>query len=185
MDKKTTILLTILGIATFLMAMVGTTFAYFTATVKGNDTATVTTISAATIGATFSDSADISISNIVPGWNASKTITIENTSTTTLQYNIKWTSVNNTFVKGVNNGNSDDFVYTLTKTSTNGAANIAETAVPSADGNLITKQSIAAGETQTYTLTILFKSTGVVQDENQGASFSAKLQATIEDIKQP
>jgi hypothetical protein len=185
MDRKNVILLTVLGIATFLTAMIGTTFAFFTATVTGNDTAKVTTITAATIGATYSDGDEIKATNIVPGWSASKTITIENTSTTTLQYNILWTAVSNTFVKGVNNSNSDDFVYTLTKTSTNGAANISETAVPSADGNLITKQSIAAGETQSYTLTLTFKNTGVVQNENQGASFSSKLQATIEDVKQP
>jgi flagellar basal body-associated protein FliL len=76
MDRKNVILLTVLGIATFLTAMIGTTFAFFTATVTGNDTAKVTTITAATIGATYSDGDEIKATNIVPGWSASKTITM-------------------------------------------------------------------------------------------------------------
>jgi len=184
MEKKNVVFLTVLAIATLLTAVVGTTFAYFTATVTGNDAATTTTISSATIAVAYSDGADISEANILPGWTASKTISVTNSSTVAVTYDIAWTNVTNTFVQGgVEGSKTDDFVYTLTKTSTNGAANVAETAVPTAsDTKLITGQSIAAGETQTYTLTLTFKDTGIVQNENQGKQFAAKLLTSVANV---
>ena len=44
MEKKNVVFLTVLAVATLLTAVVGTTFAYFTATVQGNGSATTTTI---------------------------------------------------------------------------------------------------------------------------------------------
>ena len=40
MDKKNTMLLTVIAVATLLVAVVGATFAYFSVTVSGNNTAT-------------------------------------------------------------------------------------------------------------------------------------------------
>ena len=185
MEKKNVVFLTVLAIATLLTAVVGTTFAYFTADVTGNDTATTTTVTSATLGVTYSDGADISATNIVPGWTASKTISVKNDSTVAVTYDIAWTNLTNTFVQGGAEGaKTDDFVYTLTKTSTNGAANVTETAVPTVtDTKLITGQSIAAGETQSYTLTITFKNTGIAQNENQGKTFITKLKTSVADVK--
>jgi hypothetical protein len=183
MEKKNVVFLTVLAIATLLTAVVGTTFAYFTATVTGNTTATTTTVTSATLGVTYSDGADISATNIVPGWTASKTISVKNDSTVAVTYDISWTNLTNSFVQGGTATKTDDFVYTLTKTSTNGAANVTETAVPTVtDTKLITGQSIAAGETQSYTLTITFKDTGIAQNENQGKKFITKLQTAVANV---
>ena len=185
MEKKNVVFLTVLAIATLLTAVVGTTFAYFTATVTGNDAATTTTLSSATVGVTYTDGADISSANIIPGWTASKTISVKNDSTVAVTYDILWTGLTNQFVQGGAEGaKTNDFVYTLTKTSANGAANVAATAVPTVtDTKLITGQSIAAGETQTYTLTLTFKDTGMAQNENQGKSFATKLQTNVATVQ--
>ncbi len=116
MEKKNVVFLTVLAVATLLTAVVGTTFAYFTATVNGNNQAQTTTITTANnLGITFSDGDDISDSNIVPGWQSprSKTIVVTNNGDAAVNYQIDWTNVNNTFSKG--SSNSDDLVYSLTK----------------------------------------------------------------------
>src|SRR5574344_257181 len=184
MEKKNVVFLTVSAIATLLTAVVGTTFAYFTATVTGNTTASTTSITSATLGVTYSDGAEITATNILPGWSASKEISVKNDSTVAITYDILWTALTNNFVKGGTTGaQTDDFVYTLTKTSANGAASVAETAVPSTtDTALISGQSIAAGETQTYTLTLTFKETNIAQNENQGKSFTAKLQTNVTNV---
>lgn len=74
MEKKNVVFLTVLAIATLLTAVVGTTFAFFTATVNGNNDATPTTITTATLGVEYSDGAQINATNIAPGWT-SKTYT--------------------------------------------------------------------------------------------------------------
>ena len=43
MDKKNTLMLTVIAVATLLVAVVGATFAYFTATENATGTTTVTT----------------------------------------------------------------------------------------------------------------------------------------------
>ena len=123
MEKKNVVFLTVLAVATLLTAVVGTTFAYFTATVAGNGTAQATTITTANnLGITFSDGDNISDTNIVPGWQSprSKTITVTNNGDTAVNYQIDWINVNNTFSKGTSN--SDDFVYSLTKKVGSGSA---------------------------------------------------------------
>ena len=54
--KGNTILLTVIAVATLLVAVVGATFAYFTASVSGNESAKSVIVNAATIGTiTFAD----------------------------------------------------------------------------------------------------------------------------------
>ena len=121
MEKKNVVFLTVLAVATLLTAVVGTTFAYFTATVAGNGTATTTTITTANnLGINYSDGAQITGNAIVPGWMATKTVTVTNNGDTPVNYQINWTAVNNTFSKG--SSDSDDLVYSLTKRVGSGSA---------------------------------------------------------------
>lgn len=123
MEKKNVVFLTVLAVATLLTAVVGTTFAYFTASVAGNTSATPTVITTANnLGITYEDGAEVSPSTpVVPGWSQTKTISVTNNSTTNaIGYQIKWTAVTNGFVNGNANGadgatESKDFVYTITK----------------------------------------------------------------------
>ena len=99
MEKKNVVFLTVLAVATLLTAVVGTTFAYFTATVTGNDTATETRITTATLGVTYSDGSQVTGTNIIPGWSQAKTIKVKNTSNVDLTYAIMWTNITNSFVE--------------------------------------------------------------------------------------
>ena len=111
--KNNAILLTVIGIATLLVAIVGATFAYFTAQTKYNDTTSTLTIQSASGGtATFLGGEVISVDNIYPrneSW-VTKTVnvTYQNT-TTTLPYQYELTlNYDNQF--------TDDYLtYTFTR----------------------------------------------------------------------
>ena len=135
MEKKNVVFLTVLAVATLLTAVVGTTFAYFTATVTNTNTPTATTVTTASdLGITYSDGDEIGMTNIVPGqYTDTKTITVTNNSTTTaMHYQITWDQVTNSFSKGASN-TTDDLVYSLTdgsgtnKIGTTGYASAATT----------------------------------------------------------
>ena len=119
MEKKNVVFLTVLAVATLLTAVVGTTFAYFTATVNGNNTATTTTITTANdLGITYTDGDQITGGDIVPGWHSTtaKHIKVKNNGTVPVKYQIAWTSVVNTFSKGAS-ATTDDLVYSVVETS--------------------------------------------------------------------
>jgi uncharacterized cupredoxin-like copper-binding protein len=174
MEKKNVIMLTVLAIATLLTAVVGTTFAYFTATVTGNDTAKATTVSAATLGVTYTDGSQVTLSNAIPGNSATKTITVKNTSTVAVKYTIAWTSVTNTFT-------TSNLVYHYTK---NAGTATADVAMPTAAGNFVSDVSIAAGATDTYVLTFTLKETGAEQNADQGKSFAGTFTTTVANVQQ-
>ena len=132
MEKKNVVFLTVLAVATLLTAVVGTTFAYFTATVTNTNTPSATSVTTASdLGITYSDGDRIGMTNIVPGqYTDEKTITVTNNSNTTaVKYQITWSEVANTFVKGASE-TTDDLVYSLTKGGTNviGTTDYAEAA---------------------------------------------------------
>ena len=84
MEKKNVVFLTVLAVATLLTAVVGTTFAYFTATITNKDSGTESTITAATIGAEYSEgTGTLATSTIMPGYKGTKSITVSAPSTNT------------------------------------------------------------------------------------------------------
>lgn len=121
MEKKNVVFLTVLAVATLLTAVVGTTFAYFTATVQGNGSATTTTITTANnLGITYSDGEAIQGNSIIPGWvSSTKHISVTNNGTVPVKYQIAWADVVNTFSKGANT--TDDLVYSVVETSASNA----------------------------------------------------------------
>ena len=78
MEKKNTILLTVIAIATLLVAVVGATFAYFTATVttenEGNNTTTVKTYALAQ--AKMDMGSLVEGNGVYPGYKAVKEVTV-------------------------------------------------------------------------------------------------------------
>lgn len=82
MEKKNTILLTVIAIATLLVAVVGATFAYFTASVNTNEgnggTGTTTVKSKTTATASMDLGSDVSPTDgVLPGYKVVKPITIK------------------------------------------------------------------------------------------------------------
>ncbi len=230
MEKKNVVFLTVLAIATLLTAVVGTTFAYFTATVEGNEQAKTTSVTTANLSVAYSDGPQITATGIIPGWisrtitsytcdsgyrlsdttcvnesnaddtkdatpvySVGKAISVTNNSTIPVTYTISWTDLTNEFitVQKDASGNytpeqlaaatsgSNDFVYRLYKNSVD-PANIVgtETAVPTIAGEL-THATINANSTDNYILVLEFKETSIKQNENQGKSFTAKLQTSV------
>ena len=137
MEKKNVVFLTVLAIATLLTAVVGTTFAYFTATVTNKTTPTSTTVTTANaVSVEYDDGAQINLTNAVPGAYATKTFKVTNKGTDEVTYSISIEGVTNSFET---NGSCsvatattqsacsqasgtwteyNDFVYSLTKNGT-------------------------------------------------------------------
>lgn len=104
MEKKNTILLTVIAVATLLVAVVGATFAYFTATNTGegaSNTATATTAKVAAIAVTSSANKQAyleypgGVSVLAAGVNIKKD-TATAGSTSTVAYNVNLKYKNNT-----------------------------------------------------------------------------------------
>ena len=165
--KKKIFILT--GIASFCLIMIGVigfTYAFFTASVGGNDRASSTIVETAELKLVFSDTQKIEMNEALPGQSVTKTFTVENRGDVEIEYTIDITNLTNTFVNG-------DLVYSLT--STNGGATATRKAIPITSGTLETA-TIAPGITQTYTIEILFQETGSNQNSSQGKIFGGVLQ---------
>lgn len=106
MDKKNTVLLTVIAVATLLVAVVGATFAYFSAKVTENNK-TETVIKSAELGITFTGTQEITAESIEPGWSADKVFTVENTSDYDMTFDINFTKTVNNFSR------KDDLTYSI------------------------------------------------------------------------
>lgn len=182
--KGNTVLLTVIAVATLLVAVVGATFAYFTASVAGNDTASSVVVKTAQIGTiTYTNGNEVKLDNAYPGATSeTKTFTVaaDTSATANVNYSLNWTNVTNGFV------NKEDLVYTLTGASSD-ASNTTTTLVtktnevaPSAN-TLIGSSVLKPGETHTYSLTVKFKETGSDQNANQGKAFTGKIEVSTGD----
>lgn len=91
MEKKNTILLTVIAIATLLVAVVGATFAYFTASItttgdedgtKSNTNITTRTMTNAVmdLGNIMASSEDNEAKNVLPGFKMMKSVTVTGTA---------------------------------------------------------------------------------------------------------
>lgn len=144
--KSSTILLTVIGIATLLVVVTGATFAYFAAIVNGDDTATSVYVKAATDGRTitFEGGDPLKLSGIYPREEAWGTKTVKITSTGVTggdaaaksKYTFKIVIGENGFTE---NGDDAYIQYTFTNTKKVGVI----------DGSMTektTKTKVAAGE---------------------------------------
>lgn len=97
MEKKNTVLLTVIAVATLLVAVVGATFAYFTATTTPEGAGTANTSTTTQIGsvkfelATTANTADIKYPGGMMVNGASVTATVEGTGTFAATYKINAT----------------------------------------------------------------------------------------------
>lgn len=96
MEKKNTVLLTVIAVATLLVAVVGATFAYFSATVT-EENKTETKLKSAELGITFDGTREIVANSIEPGWTDDKEFTVENTSDYDMTFDINFTNIVNNF----------------------------------------------------------------------------------------
>lgn len=193
--KNNTVMLTIIGIATLLIAVVGATFAYFSAQVSGLDKQQEDVIKSATVGTTFIGGTEVTAANIYPkeeAWGTKKFSITSNSSTgVTTNYNISLVIDANDSADGVTpNKTFESGALSYTLTGTESGASTAGTLASSDGEKAITElsagKSILLGKatingnkgqtvTQAYELTFFFKDTGKDQNANQGAQFKAHI----------
>lgn len=116
--KNNTVLLTVIGIATLLVAVVGATFAYFSAQLSGTENQSTMTIQASNGGSSTLDGGEaIVVKDIYPreeAWvNKKIAVTYDNTTATsgTYDYNVGLHYTNGYQV----DGSSYDIQYTITE----------------------------------------------------------------------
>ena len=199
--KNNTVMLTIIGIATLLIAVVGATFAYFSATLTGTNDEKEYTVRSATVGTQFNGGDQIAAAGIYPKAEAwgTKTFSIKTTATKgvstkyriTLVIDDNDTTADATISDGaghIKKFQANALSYTLTASEANAAT---EGIMPTATETQIAdpSQDIVFGEatiygndavevTQTYTLSMFFKDTGTDQNANQGAQFKGHIAIT-------
>ena len=199
--KNNTVMLTIIGIATLLIAVVGATFAYFSATLSGTESEKEYTVRSATVGTQFNGGADITATGIYPKEEAwgTKTFSIKTTSTkgVSTKYRISLviddndTTADETISDGaghIKRFQANALSYTLTAIEANAATEgimptATETKIANPSKDIVFGEATIYGNapqevTQTYTLSMFFKDTGTDQNANQGAQFKGHIAIT-------
>lgn len=179
--KGNMILLTVMSIATLLVAVVGATFAYFSATMgKGNISPTIE-VTSGTISTEFSSDSNLVSAYVNPGeMVASRDITVTGivTGSNNLNYEATLVVNNNTYLDG-------ELVYTITSTneSNNGSIITSTTepvAIPTGTSTIVLGNGVFAGPTTAglshkYTITITHANQ---VDQNNNKAFEGKLFVT-------
>ena len=145
-------------------------FAYFTASVQGNDNAYDTVITTGEMALMLNDGEQVGLNNAIPGDSVTKEFSVKNTGTVETTYDVYFSELLNKFE------DKNDLVYTLI--SDNGCADSTEKIVPSEsndDSKIVSSCTINPNQTHNYTLTITFKNDGTNQDDNKGKQFKTKI----------
>ena len=168
-------------IALLLLLTTGLSYAYFSASISGNENAKDMVVEAGTLSLVYTDGPEIKAQNIKPGWSTTKEVSVKNTGTLDTNYNIIWQSLTNEIT-------NDEMVISATCQRLNSAGtvegtceSISQAAV--SDMTIAKRVSIESGITHKYIFTILFKETNVDQNTNQGKKFNGVL--GIEEYKAP
>ena len=176
-DKKMYILLVI----SILFAVVGVSLAFFTLNIIGNDTAKYNKITTGDLELVFTDGNEVSLDGAFPGDSITKTVSVKNTGTKQVIYNLVWQELvneitNNELViegacKNLNSNNTED----------GKCSSISQKAVK--EGKILTNVPIKPGYTQEYTIKITFIDTGKLQNYNKNKTFKGKLGLTESSIE--
>ena len=164
-----------------LLLVLGVSYAWFNAVIKGNDTAKEQKVVTGNLELTFTDDTEVTLPNAVPGDSYTKTISVKNTGTLDASYSLVWQELTNEITK-------DELVIEATCKRLNSSGTeegtceaISQTPIKS---NTIKKNiSIEPSVTHEYTIKVTFIDTGSLQDYNKKKSFSGKL--GIEEYKAP
>ncbi|MBE6158610.1 MAG: hypothetical protein E7159_02145 [Firmicutes bacterium] len=170
MNNKKTILYIL---SVLIIALVSiTSYAYFTASIGGNATASNTVIVTGYMEVTFENGNVVgTTSNMLPGDYVTLAFSVRNTGTVDTAYDIYLNDVINDFA------NKSDLVYELISSE---GYNINQTTCPETNTKIASNVAIGVGQTHNYTLKITFKETNLNQDNNKGKTFRAKVELSEE-----
>ena len=176
-NKKIYIML----VVSILLTVIGVSLAYFSLNIIGNDTAKYNTITTGNLSLTYNDTSELSFDNALPSDSITKTITVKNTGTEEVSYNLVWQELTNTITnnelviegtcKNLNSSNTEDGKCSA----------ISKKAVK--EGNVTSNIPIKPGYTQEYEVKITFIDTGRLQNYNKNKSFKGKLGLTESSAK--
>jgi predicted ribosomally synthesized peptide with SipW-like signal peptide len=199
-NKSNTLLLTVIAIATLLVAVIGATFAYFTANTKGTESASTLNVGAATLSIVFEDGDNSVVTadkNIEPSTTAliTKNFTLTGKNTTMyMPYTLNLVVTTNTFelenqITGTSisyrliANNSEEGIIPSTANGTYvSVANIDELSEITVDSSDSAVKGIEIGNgyfastdstTHNYTLEIYFMEDGTNQDTDKSKTFTA------------
>ena len=167
-DKKTNY---VFIISILLLILVGFSYAYYSATVIGNDKSSNDTVKAGTLELTFDGTSILNIDKFSPGDKVSMTFSVENTGDREINtYNINFINLINTFQK-------DEIMFSLKCTSNKGTCltDESEKVLKTGPYQLLSTESLLKGERKLYTLTLHFISTGGDQSYNEYRSLGFKI----------
>ena len=168
-------------IALLLLLTTGLSYAWFSASISGNENAKNVVVEAGTLKLTYTDGPAINAQYIKPGWSTTKEVSVKNNGTLGAYYNVIWQSLTNTIT-------NNELVLSATCQRLNSAGTVEGTCesisqAPISDMTITKKINIESGFTHKYTFTILFKETNADQNYNQGKEFNGVL--GIEEYKAP
>ena len=168
-------------IALLLLLTTGLSYAYFSASISGNENAKDMVVEAGTLSLVYTDGPEIKAQNIKPGWSTTKKVSVKNNGTLDTNYNIIWQSLTNEVA-------NNEMVISATCQRLNASGTVEGTCesisqAAISDMTIAKKINIEAGITHKYTFTILFKETNADQNTNQGKKFNGVL--GIEEYKAP
>ena len=193
-NRTNTLLLTVIGVATLLVAVIGASFAYFTAQLSGEETGDTVTIGAGVLKIAYADGyGDFLIAEgIIPVTNGNPviekefTITGNNSTTAIMPYSIALDVTKNEFTDG-----ALKYTFESVNTSSNGqvvpAVLTATDLVSSEEGYQINLGNAqfdgnVTDAVHTYTLNIFFPDTNENQDEDKAKEFIAKIDIGVQEI---
>jgi len=162
-NKNGIILLTIISIATLLVAVVGATFAYFSISVNGNNSEKTIEVTSGTLSVEYGDNSKISGSGYNPGdLIASKTVTMSGiiTGSSNLTYEIDLKINENTFDDGalyytISSVNEESNGVAIASVNDGVAIPTGSTAIVLGKGNFA--GPISSGANHIYTINIYVK----------------------------
>ena len=168
-------------IALLLLLTTGLSYAWFSASISGNENAKNVVVEAGTLSLVYTDGPEIKAQNIKPSWSTTKEVSVKNTGTLDANYNIIWQSLTNEIT-------NNEMVISATCQRLNASGTVEGTCesisqAAISDMTIAKRVSIESGITHKYTFTILFKETNADQNTNQGKKFNGVL--GIEEYKAP
>ena len=156
-----------------LFLVIATSYAFFTASVSGNNNASTSVITTGIMEVNYVDGNLVgTTSKMMPGDYVTKEFSVVNTGNMETSYSIYLNDVVNTF------NTKSDLVYELISEE---GRNVVQTTCPSLNESIASDILIGAGETHNYTLKITFLNIDRNQDDNKGKGFNARVDLVEEE----
>ena len=164
-----------------LLLVIGVSLAYFGIKIIGNDTAKGNKVVTGNLELTFTDTNEITLNDAFPGDSFTKTISVKNTGTKDVSYNLVWTELTNGIIN-----NELVIEATCKRLNSSGIEEgtceaISQTPIKSM--KIKKNISIEPNITHEYTVKIIFIDTGKPQNYNKNKTFEGKLGITESSAK--